>query len=70
MAVSSKPVLAYPNKGDTWDAKNKCWLPGEIQADVISERLGWRNGGATLIGGCCRTSPDDIKQLKEALCNK
>jgi len=68
--VSNKPVLAYPNKGETWDAKNKCWLPGEEHGDFISEAKRWQSAGATLIGGCCRTSPEDIKQLREALCVK
>ncbi|HXB45451.1 MAG TPA: homocysteine S-methyltransferase [Puia sp.] len=68
VAVSNKPVLAYPNKGETWDGKNKRWLPGELQVDFISEAIRWRNAGATLIGGCCRTSPEDIRQIRKQLC--
>ncbi len=70
VAVSNKPVLAYPNKGETWDAQNKCWLRETKDTDFISEAIGWLNAGAALIGGCCRTSPEDIKLLREALYTK
>ena len=68
VSVSNKAVLAYPNKGEIWDAQNKCWLPGAVHTDFITEAIGWRNAGATLIGGCCRTSPEDIKQIRQAIC--
>lgn len=68
IAVSNKPVVVYPNKGETWDAQNKCWLPGVQQSDFISEAIRWRKAGAKLIGGCCRTSPEDIKNLRQVLC--
>ena len=68
VTVSKKPVIAYPNKGEIWDAQNKCWLPGSAHTDFTTEAIRWRNAGATLIGGCCRTSPEDIKQLRQVLC--
>src|ERR1022692_3366389 len=37
ITVSNKPVLAYPNKGEIWDAQNKCWLPGDVHTDFTSE---------------------------------
>jgi homocysteine S-methyltransferase len=27
----------------------------------------WRRAGARVIGGCCRTTPGDIRTMKEAL---
>ena len=63
--VTGKAVLAYPNKGETWDAVNKCWLPTTGHSDFAAAAVGWQQAGATIIGGCCRTSPDDIRALSD-----
>jgi homocysteine S-methyltransferase len=68
--ATTKPILVYPNKGETWDGVHKCWLPAEGHLDFITEALRWQQAGATIIGGCCRTTPDDIKQLREVLVKK
>ena len=67
--VSNKLVLAYPNKGGKWDAEHKCWLEGTEQRDFIELALRWKAAGAKLIGGCCRTSPEDIAEMRKALCS-
>ncbi len=69
-AVTSKPVMVYPNKGETWDAVHKCWLPGKDHADFIAEAARWQQAGATIIGGCCRTSPQDIEALTALFAKK
>lgn len=61
--VTDKPVLVYPNSGETYDAVNHDW-----NGDPVSESFGeqakeWYNAGAGLIGGCCRTTPDDIRAI-------
>jgi len=63
--ITGKPIMVYPNKGETWDAVHKCWLPGEGHEDFVQEALRWQQAGATIIGGCCRTSPEDIRALAE-----
>ena len=68
--VSNKPILAYPNHGETWDPGTKCWLPGESPVDFVKEAARWKQAGATLIGGCCCSSPVDIMQLKKTFCQK
>jgi homocysteine S-methyltransferase len=67
--VSKKHVLAYPNKGEIWDAQHKSWQPALTYTDFVKEASRWLKAGATLIGGCCRSSPEDIKNLRSALCN-
>ena len=67
--VSNKLILAYPNKGDKWDAHNKCWLPEEKSVDLAADAVRWHHAGASLIGGCCRSSPADIERMREVLCN-
>ena len=58
-------ILTYPNKGEEWNAINKCWIPiGEHPTHFIDDAATWYAAGAKIIGGCCRTTPDDIKQLQ------
>ncbi len=62
-AVTSKPLVAYPNSGEKWDATHHCWLPTDDQFDLPNLAKKWLAASAKLIGGCCRTSPEDIRQL-------
>ncbi|HZC71119.1 MAG TPA: homocysteine S-methyltransferase [Jatrophihabitans sp.] len=59
--VSGKPVVAYPNSGEGWDAERRAWSGsrGFPAADVTS----WLDAGARLVGGCCRVSPEDIAAI-------
>ena len=65
--ASSKPIVVYPNSGEVYDAAAKCWRPGEEAADLGEACIEWRRIGARLIGGCCRTRPEDIRRIREAL---
>jgi homocysteine S-methyltransferase len=66
-AVTSKPIVVYPNSGERWEAEGKRWLPGEEAIDLPQASRTWRDQGSSLIGGCCRTGPDDIRQIRQAL---
>lgn len=63
-AVTSKPIVVYPNSGERWEAVGKRWLPGEEAIDLSQASRTWRDQGARLIGGCCRTGPDDIRSIR------
>lgn len=65
--VTGKPLLAYPNSGESWDAANHCWLPGTGGTDFGEAACLWRDAGAVILGGCCRTGPDDIRTMRRAL---
>jgi homocysteine S-methyltransferase len=69
IAVCRKPIFVYPNKGENWDPVNKCWMPGSNPSDFTEYAMGWAKAGAAGIGGCCRTSPDDIRKLKNTICD-
>ncbi len=60
---TSIPLLAYPNNGDAWDAKNKCWVENKLEDSSEPQWLDWLEKGAKIIGGCCRTTPSAIKRL-------
>lgn len=65
-AHTSKPVLAYPNSGEHYDAQGKVWAGASAQAAAYAEQASrWQARGARLIGGCCRTGPDDIRAVRQ-----
>ena len=65
--LTAKPLLVYPNRGETWDAAAKCWVPGTGEGDLAIPAEKWRAAGAQLIGGCCRTTPEDIRAIADTL---
>jgi homocysteine S-methyltransferase len=64
-ARSGKPVVVYPNSGESWDAAGRRWTgsPGVSPADIPA----WVEGGARLLGGCCRVRPQHIAAIATAL---
>lgn len=64
-----KPLLCYPNSGEAWDPRTHCWVDGTGVVDFAIPAQRWRAAGARLIGGCCRTTPDDIRAIRAALLN-
>ncbi len=63
-AATAKPLLAYPNSGEHYDAHAKRWLGGAAQQRFAEAAREWRIAGARMIGGCCRTTPQDIREIK------
>jgi homocysteine S-methyltransferase len=63
-SVTSKPLLAYPNSGEHWDAGKHCWQGSASVAGFVALAQRWRAAGARLIGGCCRTRPAHIAALR------
>ncbi|MDP9327165.1 MAG: homocysteine S-methyltransferase [Actinomycetota bacterium] len=57
------PLLAYPNLGSTWDAAAKNWIVEGPRPDLGAAAAAWREGGARIVGGCCGTTPDDIRAI-------
>ena len=67
--LTGKALVAYPNSGEGWDAERKVWvdrLGGSMRGlgDVVRE---WRREGASLVGGCCRTGPEDVRVVRQVL---
>lgn len=59
---TTKPIVVYPNSGETWDAVGRCWTGTVDRFTTYVPR--WLAAGASWIGGCCRTTPDDIRQVR------
>lgn len=64
-AVTAKPVIVYPNSGETYDPVTKRWLGESVPSEFGTYSREWRKLGAGLIGGCCRTTPDHIRQISD-----
>lgn len=64
-AATSKPVVAYPNSGEAWDAGAGRWRGGASFDPGLAPA--WRDAGARLIGGCCRVGPARIAELAAVL---
>ncbi len=64
-SATDKPLVAYPNSGETWDAAVRGWS-GPPAYDVALAPA-WVAAGAKYVGGCCRVGPDDIARLAALL---
>ncbi|MBQ8918726.1 MAG: homocysteine S-methyltransferase [Acidaminococcaceae bacterium] len=60
---TNKPVIVYPNRGETYDAEEKSWKGAPHPYHVYVKS--WFESGARIIGGCCRTTPEDICGIAE-----
>ncbi|MGW7662734.1 homocysteine S-methyltransferase [Streptomyces sp. NPDC054756] len=63
--VTGRPVVAYPNSGESWNATTRSW-DGHITLAPALART-WQSSGAHLIGGCCRVGPPTITALAQTL---
>ena len=61
---TDKPVIVYPNSGEVYDPIANTWH-GETSCDAFGKQSKeWFENGAVIIGGCCRTTPDHIREIR------
>jgi len=61
--ATKKPILVYPNSGETYDATKNDWDGHRVLDSFGEQAREWYKAGARLIGGCCRTTPEDIRVI-------
>jgi homocysteine S-methyltransferase len=61
---TDKPLLVYPNSGEHYDARARQWTGVADDGALAEQARGWYELGARLIGGCCRTTPADIRAIR------
>jgi homocysteine S-methyltransferase len=64
---TDKPLAAYPNSGEFYEASSKQWRGDSGTLGFGEQARRWHAEGARLIGGCCRTGPDDIRSVKRCV---
>ena len=64
-SVTGLPGVAYPNRGENWDAAHRAWAgSGAFDPKLATS---WIAAGARYVGGCCRVGPADIALLAAAV---
>lgn len=65
---TNKPIVIYPNGGSKYNPITKNWEKGEISPVEYAKMAHlWFTKGATIIGGCCETGPEEIKEIRNIL---
>ncbi|MCB1064570.1 MAG: homocysteine S-methyltransferase [Verrucomicrobiae bacterium] len=65
-AAPDKAVIVYPNAGRGWDAELSAWRGTDTPEEFARRAWEWREAGASIVGGCCETTPDHIRALAES----
>lgn len=60
-----KALITYPNSGEVYDGSTQTWKPKDKDAlTLVEHSKDWHDQfGVKILGGCCRTRPNDIKAL-------
>lgn len=61
-----RPVVVYPNSGETWDAATRSWQGTADPAEFGQLAHRWFSAGVQAVGGCCRTGPAHIAAVRAA----
>ena len=65
-SATGKPIIVYPNSGEGWDAAHRCWTGSSDPASYGAMAADWFTAGAQIVGGCCRTRPAHIREVKQS----
>ncbi len=66
-AAPHMPLIAYPNRGDTWEAAARLWVANDGNRYDPRVVATWSMLGATWLGGCCGTGPAEIAELARSI---
>jgi homocysteine S-methyltransferase len=56
-------IVVYPNSGEHYNTGCSCWRDEHKTSDYSILAAEWFRKGAGIIGGCCRTGPEDIRKI-------
>jgi homocysteine S-methyltransferase len=66
--LTKKTLVVYPNSGESWNAGKREWEGSRTEGSTLKVKtVEWWEAGAGMIGGCCRTTPEDIGTMRDAL---
>ena len=61
--ATKKPILVYPNSGESYNAKDNAWNGDSVLESFGEQARAWHKSGADMIGGCCRSTVKDIEVI-------
>ncbi len=67
---TSKKIVCYPNNGDIYCSDTMDWKQSDNTIDNMNFydlAVLLKDKGANIVGGCCRTSPNDISQIAQVM---
>ncbi len=64
--LNDKPFIVYPNSGEMYCTADHHWHGESRAVQLGSLAVEWASSGARIIGGCCRTGPEDTATLVRA----
>jgi len=64
---TEKPVIVYPNSGETYDPARHTWVAAPAGLDWGNSAAEWARLGAAGIGGCCRVGAEEIAGMRRRL---
>lgn len=64
---ATKPFVVYPNSGETYDAATGGWGGRPVDDWVARLVPRYVDSGAKVIGGCCRTTPTTVSEIRRRL---
>lgn len=60
--MTDLPIVVYPNSGESYDPSRRAWMGSSAGwLDRVDE---WVEAGASVLGGCCRVGPPEIRRLR------
>lgn len=61
------PIAVYPNSGENYDVRTATWSGADPDPQYFKKYAQkWLRAGAVMIGGCCRTTAEEIRQCADA----
>ena len=66
-AAPDKAIVVYPNSGEIYRSEDNSWSGRACDFDHDFNVARWHAAGAKLIGGCCRTGPENIAAIRSRL---
>ena len=66
-AVPDKAIIVYPNSGEVYDATDNSWSGTTTADECAAAAVTWVTAGAKIVGGCCRTGPQHIREMRRLL---
>lgn len=60
-------IALYPNGGKTYDPEKKIWIGTSENDQLTQNTKQWLEQGVQIVGGCCETTPKDIKEIRSLI---